>query len=805
MDKPFLPLAISYIIGIIIGNYFHIDFIYLLGGFCISITIIIFNIFRERNNILNILIIFVILGVIITTLKSQSKILKYENTRIEYLGIVEEIISTEDNVNKYIVSVDSNIDYGEEINERITLNVIGGKPLNYGEKILFNGVVDAPLDNTNPMLYNHRLNLLSNNIYGTMTINDYSLQSVDSHRELRFRAKEWFHKEVNRVFDTNLEEGNKDIIKSILLADSSYMMDEELDKYRELGLGHILAISGLHIGIISSFILFILKKMTVPRNISSIVTIITLIFYSYLIGFPHSMTRGIIMFSLIILTKLLNEHSNLINILALSALIVLLINPFSLFSLGFILSYIAVLSLYLLTNRIDMYFYPNRGYISTTLSTILAVNIGLLPIQVYYFNYVSLLGIFANLINIPILSISLILSICMYVLDYILPFLSIGLSLLVNILLDAERIIGDILHNFSGLILNISSPSIVIVMIYYLAVAIGFKVIDVSVFNINVKKSILIFLCFIISINFVHIIMDNSLELHFIDVGQGDSILIRSGDRNVLVDTGGSLLSNYVGENITLPYLQKLGINKLDGIIISHFDADHSGALPTLIENIVIKNIFGSYIPEDNDIYNKIEDSKIPFIILKKGDVFRINENIVCEVLWPEDVNGLNSNNKSLVLSLNYNDYGVLLTGDIEAEVEQNIIDKIHSNIHLMKIAHHGSKTSSTNEFIERVKPMHSVLSVGRNNQFNHPNDEVMSRLKEIKSSIYRTDEMGLIKVDIDKDLVIEPFIEKGHNNVLEFSYEVRWDLTFYLIYYIITKKLIFLYMRSGADIYELC
>lgn len=804
MDKPFLPLLISFIFGILISNQYQISFIYLFVGLFVGIIILVFSIYKNRSGFYSIILIFILLGMLVTNIKLDSKLLKHTDSRMEYIGIVEEVLSSEDDISKYVVLVQGNLDTGEEIDERIRLNVLGDKSLNYGEKIFFDGVLKKPLDNTNPLLYNQRLNLLSNNIYGSMTINEYSLELLDSPKEFKYRFKEGFHKETNRVFDTYLDKNNSSIIKSMILGNSSYMMEGELQIYRELGLGHILAVSGLHIGIISAFILNILMRFSISRKTSSIITILILFIYGYLIGFPHSMMRGIIMFTLLILTKLLHEHSNPINVLSLSALIILFLNPYALFGLGFILSYTAVLSLYLFSKPIEAFFYPYNGYFAKTLSSILAVNIGILPIQAYYFNYVSLLGLVANLINIPLLSFSLVLSISMFLIEYILPFFNTGLSLILNIILSLEGIIRNIISEFSFLIFNLASPTLASIILYYSGIAILLGLIHVSKLKVGVKNSILVFICLMIVFNFVNISLDDTLELHFIDVGQGDSLLLRKSGRNILIDTGGSLLSNYVGEQITLPYIKKLGINKLDGIIISHFDADHAGALPSLIDNLEIDNIYASYIPEEN-IYNEIKNNRIAFTQLKEGDKLRVNENLILNTLWPLDTNGLSSNNKSLVLSLNYNEYEILLTGDIEKEAEFMLLDKMASNIDLLKVAHHGSNTSSTDEFLQVIKPKNSIISVGRDNQFNHPSDELINRLSNLNSSIYRTDEMGLIKVKIDKDLKIESFIEQDYENVLESIYGFRWNLTFYLIYYIITRKEIIEYEKSGADLYELC
>lgn len=797
MNKPFLYLVLSYIIGILMVNNFHIGFSYLLMGLSLGIITLIFSILRNRTSLFSILIIFVFLGMIITTLKADSKILKYTDRRMDYVGIIEETMGSDEDMSRYIVNV-------EGFNERIRLNVIGGDPLKYGERFIFDGEIREPLGNTNPMLYNHRLNLLSNNIYATMTINDYSIERQNTAIDFKYRIKESFHKNVNRTFDTYLIEGNRDIIKSIILGDSSYMLEEEVQEYRELGLGHILAVSGLHIGIISWFILSILMKLSISRKYSSLITIGIILLYGFLIGFPHSMVRGIIMFSLLILTKLLYEHSNSINILSLSALIVLLINPFTLYGLGFILSYTAVLSLFLLSKRIEILLYPYKGYIAKTISAVLAVNIGLLPVQAYYFNYISILGIIANLIIIPILSLALILSVIMYILNFTLPFINIGIAILLNFILNIEGLFKDIIYEFSSLIFTVPSPRLPTIIFYYILVALALKLIKVEAFKPSIQKSIMIFLNLVLIVSIIGISLDKPMELHFIDVGQGDSLLIRDRGKNILIDTGGSLLNNYVGEHITLPYLQKLGTSKLDAVIITHFDADHYGALPILIDKIEIGTIYGSYLPEDKNLYNKIMDNKLNFKLLKEGDLLRLNDEIFFNVLWPRNTESLSNNNKSLVVLLSYNDYKILLTGDIEREAEQNLLGAIPKDVDILKVAHHGSKTSSNKEFLSKVKPRYSIISSGRNNQFNHPNQEVVKNLMDIESTIYRTDEMGLIKVELDKDIIINPFLEKGSRSVVELIYENSLNIVFCLIYYIVGKKLIITYIRSGAEIYEL-
>lgn len=806
MDKPFLPLLASLILGILIGNHYDINLLYPIGFLIIALIILIYNIYKNKKSLFTILIVFILIGISITSLKAESRISQYADLRMEYIGVVEDVLAGDDNrLSRYIVKIESNLDHERKIDERIRLNVIGAKTLQYGDKIIFDGLIEEPLANTNPMLYNHRLNLLSNNIYASMTINDYSLRIVEGEKDFKYQVKEGFHLQVNRIFDTYLDDENSQIIKSIILGDSSYLMEDQLVKYRELGLGHILAVSGLHIGIIASFILYSLRALTIPRKISCLITIVILIIYGFLIGFPQSLLRATLMFSILILTKLSSEHINTINALSLSAFITLLINPFSLYSLSFILSYTAVLSILTLAKRIENISYPRKGYLVKSLSGILGVNIGLLPIQAYFFNYVSLLGIISNLLIIPIFSISLILSICLLLANYIMPFLIPGLAIVLNLLLGIVSSTSHILHKIPGLVFNIGSPSLFAILAYYVFIGLLFKLIDISFLKYNLRKTILIFISFILLVNFSYLVLDKSLEIHFIDVGQGDSILFRTKDRNILLDTGGSLYSNYVNDQIVIPYLQKLGVNRLDGLIISHFDADHAGGIRGLMDKLKINNIYASYIPDDQDLYEDIMKNKIPFILVKAGDRLNINNDISFDVLWPDDdVKSLSPNDKSLGLLLNYDDYKLFFGGDIERQAEIRLVEYIPSNIDVLKVAHHGSQTSSINEFLEIARPHTSIISVGPNNQYNHPSPQVIDRLESVKTTIYRTDTMGLIKIHLDNDIQVQPFIDGARNSIIESVYEKSWVLTFYLFYYIILKRLIIIYEKYGVDNYEL-
>ena len=265
------------------------------------------------------------------------------------------------------------------------------------------------------------------------------------------------------------------------------------------------------------------------------------------------------------------------------------------------------------------------------------------------------------------------------------------------------------------------------------------------------------------------------MRIYFIDVGQGDSSLICTPTgKNILIDGGGSRTPEKydVGEKVLLPYLLDRRIKKLDYIIVSHFDADHAQGIETVIDKIKVKNIVVSRQASQSVEYDKIikmcKEKKIKIIDAKRGEKIVIDKYAYFDILHPGDIllddgkGGLNAN--AIVAKLNYKMdnklFTVLFTGDIEYDAEQELVkeygNKLKSDI--LKVAHHGSKTSSSQEFINLVKPEIALIGVGKDNTFGHPNDGVIEKLKKIKAKIYRTDLDGeiIIKMEAKKYEVIK-------------------------------------------------
>ena len=272
----------------------------------------------------------------------------------------------------------------------------------------------------------------------------------------------------------------------------------------------------------------------------------------------------------------------------------------------------------------------------------------------------------------------------------------------------------------------------------------------------NWKKLLSIAVCISLVVNIFNF-KSRKFVLYFVDVGQGDcTLIITEENKKILIDGGGNSNSD-VGKNILVPYLLDRGIMKLDYIIVSHFDYDHATGVAQILGKIDVSSIILTRQLEENDIYRHIlsiaKEKKIKLIYVKEGDVLKIG-GIKISIIHPENKLMINNpmNNNSIVCKVEYNSFSMLLTGDIEMEAEELILRKnINLKADVLKVAHHGSKTSTTGEFLKAINPKVALIGVGKNNNFGHPSNEVIQRLKENGTRIYRTDENGEISITVNK------------------------------------------------------
>lgn len=556
----------------------------------------------------------------------------------------------------------------------------------------------------------------------------------------------------------------------MLIGDTSSIDGDLQEDFRDSNLSHILAVSGSNVSYIIVSITYIFNKMCFRKKLSKIISIFLLFLFMLLTGCTSSVNRACIMAILMLIGDLLYRKSDVYNNLAISALILLIINPYSILDIGFQLSYMGTIGIVFLHDKINNFIKTDNRilkYFLEMFNVTTCANIAIIPIMMFHFNTISLTFYFSNILAGPILGIIVIMGFIMFFISLIFIPLATPIAFILNIMLKLIIKIAEITASIPLSKVLITTPSIFFIAIWYIIIFLIVYRRNVKDFYSKSKKKINI----IISITLVVIIISNlvininrHLKIYFIDVGQGDSCLIVTpSNKRILIDGGGSEFGSFdVGEKTLIPYLLDRKIKKLDYIIISHFDSDHVGGILTIIKNIKVDKIVickqGKNSENYKNFLNIVKNKKIDVYVVKEKNKIEIEQDTFIYILHPTGdlISDNILNNNSIVMKFCYKSFSMLFTGDIEEIAENELIKRYeNSNIlssTVLKVGHHGSKTSSTGNFLNKVKPKIALIGVGSKNTFGHPNNGVLDRLKNLKCKIYRTDFNGEITLTVDKN-----------------------------------------------------
>lgn len=554
------------------------------------------------------------------------------------------------------------------------------------------------------------------------------------------------------------------ILNALLLGNKSSLDPEIKQNFINSGLSHILAISGMHIACVTLIIKKVSDILFIDIRKKKTFIILILILYLLIIGFVVSAVRAVIMVIMSICANLIFRKSNNWINLSIASLIILIYNPYYIKDTGFLLSFGAttgILFIYPYFNKIQIQSKILKYFIEIFLIGI-SVNIFIFPIIIYLFKKVAFTTFISTLLMTPLVFAIEIIGL-------------ISIAFPSNIILLIVPIFETIIKIFLKIAqFNIGSIYVMVLtlteVICYYAVIIYFFSKKSSKLIEKINKKIINYLLIIVVIT--ELIMPkiyNEFSICFIDVGQGDSCLIKTiKNKTILIDGGGSDTYD-IGENVLLPYLLNKRINNIDYLIISHFDNDHVKGLITIMKKIKINKIIIGKQFENSKNYEEfikiVNEEKISVFEVVAGDSILIEDNTYLEILWPDVKNEVKENkinNNSLVCKIKYNDLTVMFTGDIEKKAEEAIIKKYTNKevlkADIVKIPHHGSKTSSTKEFIKIVHPQIALIGVGKNNIFGHPNIETINTLKENNIQIYRTDINGEIIIKYKNKIKIKTY-----------------------------------------------
>ena len=574
-----------------------------------------------------------------------------------------------------------------------------------GDYVKVIGELKIPSGNTIFNLFNYRMYLMSNKIYYLM----------DAECVIKLRTSKGIYKIKNIIYKKIDNLKSESYIKTFILGDKSDLNSDMKIIYQENGISHLLAISGMHISLLASILKFLLKKI----KFSHLIISTFMLFYAFLTNFTPSVIRATLFF---IFSKKIDVKKLIVVICCL----MLIYNPYYIYNVGFLFSFIV--SFYLIMfNKLICKF--NNYFAKTFIISLISFLAGF-PILINNFYTINISSIFLNIIFVPFVSF-IVFPLCLITLFF--SFFDNILFMIITLLENLSFFLNSFNINLTMRIM----PFYMVILYYILITLI-----------LHQPKYFYILIIILLIHNNIKLFSKNSY-LTMLDVGQGDSLLLELKDKTILIDTGGIYSDYSLAINKIIPYLKSRGIKKIEYLILTHGDFDHIGEAINLVNNFKVENVIfncGEFNELEQDLIKVLYKKKIPYYsCIKKLNI----DNNKLYFLNNKDYG--NENNNSSVIYAEINNYKFLFMGDAGVEVEEDLIEKYNlQDTDVLKVGHHGSKTSSSKTFIDEVNPKYSIISVGKNNLYGHPNDSVLETLEE--SKIYRTDQGGSIMFKIKKN-----------------------------------------------------
>lgn len=688
-----------------------------------------------KNRIICVFAIFLVILTIILN-KIGYEFGKYEGKKE---GIFYAKVISEAEEKNYVYSYQAEID-----NKKFILYIPKDvEKLEYGSIIKINAQYTEAARDRNYGGFNYKTYLRTKKIYGIFNVEDVEIVKNGSDNII-IKLRKYIKSKLRE----KLKKENSELAISLIVGDRSHISSEVEDNFKKANLMHMLAISGAHFSYVILIATFISNRLQ-HKRLGQLIQIIAIIFFMNLTGNTASVVRAGIMSILLIGSSICKRQNDSLNNIAISAIIQIINNPYIIFDSGFMLSYSGVLGIILFYKKISEHIHFKS--IALTISA----NIFIIPIMIYNFHTISGSFIISNICASWLLGIIIILEFISLCIPIKL------LYMILDLLIMMLRKIAEICANIPFAQMYVPRYAIFFVIVIYILIFCR---------KLKCKKYVYSFLTIGVSIllivNFTDVYQDR-MRINFIDVGQGDSCLIRYKGTNIMIDSGGSLSKNKdgksydIGENVLNNYLLNRGITGLDYIMASHFDEDHSQGFVFLLKNMKVKNVIISEQYKTSSIYEQFKQickkQNIQIIYVKSGDEIRIKD-LAFKILHPKSKENQISenplNNNAIVCMVKYKNRRILFTGDIEKVAENEMVKEYTNGLKadILKVGHHGSKTSTTKEFLDLINPSVALIGVGQNNKFGHPNEDVIKRLEKKNIQIYRTDEMGEISIIIDKN-----------------------------------------------------
>lgn len=602
------------------------------------------------------------------------------------------------------------------------------KELSLGDTLTLEGELTKPISSKNFYGFSYPTYLKYQKIFYIMKVSDFSIKTKNSNI-------------LNSIRNTVRSSINNDKVGSYIrvffLGDDTSFDTTLEEKFRNLGISHLFALSGTQI----SFLISIITLRRNSFNLKNLVFVICVLISYYLIIDDCAAIDRALIFSLVFsINKTFNLNILPLFLILLSLSILVFLNPYYIYDVGFQYSTVISCTLILYMNN-----KKNRGKIVDLLEVSWVSFLVSLPISLYHFSYINPFSILYNLFYVPFINVIIfpLSMICFF-----LPYLSFILEFFIGVFESSVSFLSSI---------NIGHITLARFNLFYYLL---YYVLIFSYLFIKVKKQIfLLLILLMVIIHFYYPKIFPKDVLYMIDVGQGDSFLITSNNKNMLIDTGG-VMSYYTeewmqyekknGGTYLVTFLNQLGITRLDYLVLTHGDYDHAGEALTIMGKIDVKTVFfnGNDL---NTLEKKIWDNSSNHYKLTEGDSFSLGNFsfLVISNIYSDE------NDSSLVLYSSIYDKKILFMGDASIKSEEYVLNNYNfEDITILKVGHHGSRTSSSEEFIRMINPTYALISAGVNNRFNHPHREVVKRLDDNGTIIFNTQINGMIMFDFTNDKI---------------------------------------------------
>lgn len=703
MRRIILWLFPFFLIGVLLNDDKNIFII------CAVVTALFFTVIIRRYYYIGVFIVVFVLGGIL----AASITAKEFDGKYSYLSSIKtyEGYIIDKSENSYTIK-----NYAS--NYKIILYYYQKTDAKPGDYIIFNGKLSD-----RPVFKRSIMNSNGINAYVSCSTSNIKIENRSSFYMLPVKLK---YKIIDGLISIQPEGGT--FISGLITGYTGQLQENTKVAFMDLGLSHILAVSGFNLGIIYYFVLIAAQKLNSRTKYLLAFTICFV--YTAISGFEPSISRAFIMLSLVVISKLTGRFYDNLSGITLTAFIMLIINSYYIYNIGFLLSFSATYGILLFSKEIENSLPSYVKAIREELSTGLSAFIATIPIILWYKGYFSLITIMINLLLSPLISLLTIIS---FIIVFLYLLITIKLILYPVVFLGILFVKLVSFANTVNIMIYPGNPGFLFITLYYFSVFYYFEFIKLKCI-LKYRKALL-GTC-ITAISLLLLYHSPLLKIHFINVGQGESIFVETPQhKGILIDTGPKRQDYSALKSVVLPYIRRLGYNSIDLLILTHFHIDHAGDYQYFLEHFKVKKAVAFKSPIG---------SKYKFDELKAGDEI-IDGSVKINILAPSGNITLEDNDQNetcLVMDFHYKAFSILLTGD----AEKVVLDHLAGIYDVYNVSHHGSVKSFSTEMIDNSKIGTAVISVGKNN-FGHPSPLVIDYLISHYIPVYRTDKDGSVTI----------------------------------------------------------